>query len=286
MNILIANSELENFFGGTQTWTTTMRKAFMKLGHKVNLYSSNGKYHKHFEKFTTVVQDKYDLIICNGNLTLQKLYWVTGPKAFISHGVLPSLEQPVAGADYYFAVSEEVADNCSRRGFPVKCILRNPIDIDEFPFLGCSDELKNITFLDRRRRFPFIDNLSKYHIEQVGNPPVYNMATALAAADLVVARGRGIYEAMSLGKNVIVSGNNSGRGRKVETMDGYVTDASFFEFRKNNCSGRRHGYVVHSPLIFINEAEKYDPEQGLKNRKIIESENHYVKIAEQLLESL
>jgi len=287
MNILIANYELENFFGGTQTWTITMKKAFERLGHYCDITALIPGINQKFREYIRPLRDEYDLLIANGNQTLCTFMPKAKKKVFVSHGVLPKLEQPVPGANFYLAVSEEVSNNIESKGFECSGIIRNPVNTGEFHFTKINKNLQTIAFLDRRRKFPFLKQAKKeYKVIEVGNPPVYDMFNALVLADLVVARGRGIYEAMSMGKNVIVSGNNSGRAGADEIMDGYVDETSFFEFRKNNCSGRNQHIQVVNWEQFKEELNKYDSVQGEINRQLIKNQNNDIGIANQILNLL
>jgi len=289
MKILMANYEMENFFGGTQTWTVTMYKALRELGHEVHVEAFNPKFNTNFLYMKRmVVGVKYDVLIANGNQTMHHFQEYADKIILMSHGVLPKLEQPVAGADIILGVSEEVAANVERQGFKCDGILRNPIDRQLYAAQSnINGTLKTIVLLDRRRKFPFIEELKKeYKVIELGTPPRYDLWSALQPADLVIARGRGIYEAMSMQKNVIVSGNNSGRGGKTELMDGFVTPENFLEFRKNNCSGRNQSIQVTSYEQFKVELDKYDYAAGAINHNLIAEHNDSVLIANQLLSYL
>jgi len=285
MKILIASHELENFFGGVQTWSLTMYYILKKLGHEVYFFTCSPEIHKMYKDLPFVRSGAFDLILCGVNAALSGVKKFKGKKVFISHGILPKLAQPIKGADIYIVVSEETAKNNKAKCFPVHKIIRNPIDCDKFYFLPCNKELKTIVFFDRRRRFKFINEIKKcgFEVFDIRNPPIPDPREYLRKADLVVAKGRGAYEAMAMGRNVIVSGNNSGRS-KVEIMDGFVDDESFFKFRQNNLSGRYNRIQVSSVDIFLKEIEKYNQKQGALNRKLIYTHNNSEDIAKQFLE--
>lgn len=285
MEILIALYELENFFGGVQTWSLTMYHALKKLGHTVSLFTYRSRINKAYENLPFIHNGAFDLILCSSNVALREIGRFRGRKIFISHGILPRLEQPVKGADIYIAVSEESAKNCKTKGFPVSKIIRNPIDCDRLHSSACQGELKTIAFLDRRRRFVFIDEIKKcgFEVLEIGRPPIPRPEEYIMKADLVVTRGRGAYEAMAMGKNVIVSGNNSGRS-KIEIMDGFVDNETFFRFRQNNLSGRYNQIQVSSVDIFLKEIERYNQKQGALNRNLIIANNNSKDIAKQFLE--
>lgn len=284
MNILIANGEMENFFGGTQTWTITMVKFLRELGHNVHFTGVNGRIHPSFRSEYQPLINRYDLLIANGNLAFNKFKNISPIKILILHGILPQMEQPVSGADILLGVSEEVENNITKRGFKCDGIIRNPIDLDKYTTTNPVKEIKTIGFLDRRRRFPFIEELSnRFNVIQIGNPPTTQIKEELDKCDLVVARGRGIYEAMSLAKNVIVSGNNSGRGGKTEWMDGFVDDTTFYIYRENNCSGRKMKINVTNVDIFWEQIQKASVEQAQSNRLLMEKNNDARLIAKELL---
>lgn len=284
MNILIANSEMENFFGGTQTWTITMVKALRELGYNVHFTGVNRKINPLFQPEFQPLLEKYDLLIANGNVAFNSFRNIAPFSILVLHGVLPQMEQPVGGANIMLGVSEEVQANIERHGFVCDGIVRNPIDLDKYKTSNPTKEIKTIGFLDRRRRFPFISELTKeYTVIQIGNPPTTKVKEELDKCDLVVARGRGIYEAMALSKNVIVSGNNSGRNRGTELMDGFVDNETFYDFRLNNCSGRRRAIRVTSAQMFLEQIKKASIEQGHRNRSLMEKNNDAKLIAQQII---
>ena len=276
---------MENFFGGTQTWTITMVKFLRELGHTVHFTGVKGEINPVFKPQYQELYPKYDLLISNGNISIGRFKDIAPVKIMVLHGILPGMEQPVKGADIILAVSEEVKENIEKKGFKCNGVIRNPIDLEKFKTLNVVKEIKTIGFLDRRRKFPFLKEVEKkYSVYLIGHPPTPNIKEELDKCDLVVALGRGIYEAMALGKNTIVSGNNSGRGGSSEFMDGFVDDETFYDFRLNNCSGRRNKIKVTSAEMFLKEIEKASLEQGQRNRLLMEKNNDAKLIAKQIIE--
>lgn len=290
MRILIGVYELENFFGGTQTWTMTMRDALVCLGHDVALFAMSERVSPYFGSLevltpTTIRRaDGFELVVCNSNAVLEQLSGLDGVVVFLSHGVLPELEQPIPGADLYLAVSEEVAWNVERQGYACTGILRNPIDTSRFNYVGCGERPKHICFVCRRHISPLEEELRArgYVVSHVGMPPVPDIRPGISDADVVVGLGRSAYEAMAQGKNVIVSGNNSGRSN-IEIADGLITSESFFEFRTANCSGRTRMRAVLAAADLEHELERYCMEQGERNHQLILENNDSLLIARELL---
>lgn len=257
-----------------------MYLALKKLGHDIYFFAHLPRLNKIYKGLQFVHDGVFDLILCSSNTALNDIREIKGKKVFISHGIIPALEQPIAGADIYIAVSEEVAENCKARGFAVTQIIRNPIGCERFPYVGCSESLKSIVFIDRRTGFRFINQLKNhdFNIMDTGRPPVIDTRLYIRDADLVISRGRNAYEAMAMGKNVITTSVGS------ELMDGLITENSFLEFRKCNCSGRYKNIPITSVSVLLDEAQKYNQAQGLINRELILEHNDSMKIAGQFLE--
>ena len=87
---------------------------------------------------------------------------------------------------------------------------------------------------------------------------------AMQWADLVCTSGRGVYEALSCGKNAMVV-NWCG-------IDGMVTPESILELRKCNCSGRRYGYQWNPAEIRAKMFEGYDSGRDMRGY-ILENNN-------------
>lgn len=284
MRILIGVYELQSFWGGTQTWTLTMFKAFRKLGHSVYIYTHFHRVNTMFKYLPVVKDGKYDLIICNSNAVLDDLKKLEGKKVFVSHGVIPQLEQPIEGADTYVAVAEDSAENCEKKGFEIYVIIRNPIDIDRFNYVGCGERLKTIGFFNKENKTFFKKELEAmgFDIIEVGRNLTFVVEEFIAQADLIVASGRCAYEAMAMGKNVVIVGTND-QTSQIGIMDGFVDDEAFFKFRQSNCTGRYNEIYLHFFSSLKKEVEKYEQKQGEKNRELIVQHNNYMNIAKMFI---
>lgn len=257
MKILITNYSLE-YQAGSETWTMTMFNELSKK-HEVNVYVSRaGKnclidagsdYRRH-----------YDLAIINHNSCLKEIMaWNIDKRIFTSHGIIPALEQPTSGADAYVSVSEEVQSNLRNKGFE-SVIIRNPIDTDYFNGAPGNEKLKNILFLNNHAKHIDCARMvraacSGYEFRVLSGWKT-DVKENILWADLVISSGRGCYESLSCGKNVMVV-NQFG-------CDGMVTEESIFELRKNNCSGRRFDYDWTTKDI-VKEFGKYDPERNMRD---------------------
>lgn len=255
MKILLTNHMIGGWTG-SETWVYTMYNELSKH-HEVDIYAHTKK----------TPQKDYDLALINHNTCLKDVMgWNIKRKVFTSHGVLPELEQPIEGADEYVAVSEEVQANLADKGFKSK-VIRNPIDMERFkPEEPVNDTLQNILFLSN-----YTSNVANvvesaccgYNFKKIGGGTVVpNVEDYMNWADLVVTLGRGVLEALSCNRNVIIADYGGG--------DGFVTPENILEYRKKNNSGRtrRKMFTIDE---FRKEMSLYDPQ--LKMRDYIKSNN-------------
>lgn len=261
MRILLDARVLRDPYNGVSTWVKTISKALTSLGHEI-------------------VSDRPDVIIGAHTDVIPRLKKYDVPIINVIHGVLPPQERPVPGCAAYIAVSEEVAKHC--RPYETR-IIRQPIDQEIFTPVGCGASCKTIAILGRRRIFPWLKELqAEYNVITLPKGLILDIANLIRPADLVVATGRGVYEAMSMGKNVIVSGNNSGMS-KFEVMDGYL---DYYKYRTYNMSGRYNNIRVRTYKQFRLEIDKYTQECGDRDTLIIQKHHNPQIIAQEILCSL
>ena len=110
---------------------------------------------------------------------------------------------------------------------------------------------------------------------------VWNIEDDILQADLVVGLGRGIYEAMSCGRNVLIY---DGRSYMTEQPvgDGFMTHINFPLFVKNNCSGRflKRSFTTSK---LASELNRYSPANGKNLRRIATHELNIVESVNQYL---
>ncbi len=264
MKILLTNYSLQ-YRAGSETWTMTM---FNKLSkeYDVDVYVSKAGINALINA-SSDSKKHYDLALVNHNSCLHEISgWNIDKRVFTSHGIIPKLEQPISGADIYVSVSEEVQSNLVDKGFE-SVIIRNPIDTDYFIGSPGNDELKSILFLNNHAlkidcRKMIRSACSGYDFKILSGWET-NVKENILWADLVISSGRGCYEALSCGKNVMIV-NQFG-------CDGMVTEDNILELRKNNCSGRRYNYNWTVRDI-VNEFEKYNSGRNMREY-IVENNN-------------
>jgi len=272
MKILLTNNHLVGL-GGSETFTYTVAKELVSRGHSVDVFTfAKGLMSDEISKFANVVDEpdkEYDLILINHNSCLRKLDGISGFKIFTSHGIYPALEQPEKGANMYIAISEEVKGHLANKSFESE-LLYNGVDCERFfPKKPIRKELKKIFSLCQGR---FAQDVLRQAckildielIETNSGQREWNIEDYINKADLVVSLGRGAYESMACGRNVLVYDarpyglNNCG--------DGIVTSENVKELLKNNLSGRNK-QIAFDVATIVEELKKYDPEQGERNRQ-------------------
>ena len=289
MKILIVTRFLDNF-AGTELYTLEISRELKKEGHKVSVFSPVlGSVAEKIKALGIPVTDnildyqkeKFDIIHAQHNTTaiLARLAFPNTPMIFVSHGVLPDIEQPPAvdiGISKFIAVSKEVKENLMKTHcIPDRqiIVIKNGVDLKKFSVQKKPDKtLRNILVISNR----YIDRTRKIiegaaveigaKVTHIGLPenPVMNTLPFIAKADLVISLGRGALEAMACGRSVIIYDVNGG--------DGFVDESNFFEIRKNNFSGRRFSRdFTKSDLK--DEFLKYSAAGGEKLKKIIQTEH-------------
>jgi len=289
MKILIVTHYLDNF-AGSELFTKSLAENLSMNNHKVFIYSPFlGKVAEKIREKNILVTDnlldlngeEFDIIHAQHNVVaiLARSVFPRVPMVFMSHGILPELEQPPSvdiGIYKYIVVSEEVKqhliDKYKISKDKIK-IIRNFIDTERFcQKISVNRELKNLMVLSNHytdevrgvvEKTCFDLNINVFHVGRPENP-VDDVERFINKADMVVVLGRGALEAMACERNVIVYDMHGG--------DGFINEINFFDIRENNFSGRRYG-IKYSVDEFKKELLKYDPNLGKKLRKIVLKEN-------------
>ena len=162
----------------------------------------------------------------------------------------------------------------------------NPIDTDLFHYTLSNPIPKSIFSLSQSEEFNTIlsEICSELKMTFTKNNkhinPNPDIRKNIENSDIVVSLGRGCYEAMSMGKNVLIADFRSYMNDGL--MDGLVTDDWFNYFVKNNCSGRFFNNKA-SKKNLIEEINNYNVDNCYPNRKHIVESLDYIKIAKDYL---
>jgi hypothetical protein len=256
MKILLGTHYL-NLPRGTETWTYTLATALQRRGHEVHVATYEQGYIASLLKQKgipvlpagQILTDHYALCVCNHNSIVR---YLAGYRSKIGclvcfvHGIAPALEQPVPGADRYMAISFEVKEYIERLGFEVADVLFNFVDLQRFkPTNRIHDRVRSIYYLSNyhtviellqdvcaRRGITLIT--SAQYREKVG----MFVEAIMNHVDVVVTLGRGIYEAMAMGRAAFIGD----RSLFIKELwaDGFATRTTFPESMKYNCNGKRY----------------------------------------------
>ena len=236
----------------------------------------------------------FDIIHAQHNVTAiqARYFFPTTPMVFLSHGILPFLEQPPSidiNIQKYLAVSEEVKNNLTHCGIDESkiVIFRNFADTERFtPKSEIYRKLKRILVISNS----FYGEVEKVikeacqklelKLEVIGaqTKRVWNVEDYINNADIVITLGRGAIEAMACGRAVIVYGCSMG-----VVGDGIITEENVKEIEKNNFSGRRYKRKYTGEEL-AQELKKYNSAMGIVNRRIVLEKFNLKKRSGELLE--
>jgi glycosyltransferase involved in cell wall biosynthesis len=289
MRILLTNWILSEK-SGTETYLMALCRQLIKMGHDLTLYCKVfGWYGEEFKKMgipvyvNKVPKEKFDIIHLHHNSCVKDLAKITDtPKIFVSHGVLPELEVPPLNIDYSVAVSEEVFKEFFKDELDAS-IIRNPIDMEEYKSeTEIHDRLEHVAVITNKMNDKHKEEIEKAcdrvkaTVSFIGSgfgTHTADVKTEIEKADLVIGSGRCIYEAMSMGRAVIVY--------DVSGLDGIIRCHRDFAISAYcNCSSRSKGWKVKSEQI-EEELRKYHKEQGKFNRDLIKDFNNSEVIAKE-----
>ncbi|MCD5384453.1 MAG: glycosyltransferase [Candidatus Pacebacteria bacterium] len=301
MKILITNQYIVNR-AGTELFTIDLALELSRLGHNVYVYTSAmvpevvapaelaGVLVT--DDIATISHIDFDVIHAQHNVVavLTRSVFPNIPMVYMSHGVIPRLEQPPSidiGISGYIAVSEEVRDNLIDN-YGVNdsdiSIIYNFVDVNKFHNTNTvNNELNNILVISNhysRKVRATLQRAAKSigaTVSHVGLPsnPVKDIANEINKADLVVTLGRGILEAGACERNVLVY--------DIHGLDGMVTNESFYKLRVKNFSGRAYSRDC-SVNELVSELLKYDPKHGRLLRGLIVSEHNKEFIVSKIID--
>jgi|AntRauMFilla1563_2_1112583.scaffolds.fasta_scaffold00355_2 glycosyltransferase involved in cell wall biosynthesis len=294
MKILVTNNTLGNL-GGSETYAYALIKELNKRSDiEVEAFSQNNglvaKYLiKEGIKVLTKVDKEYDVIIASHTSTIPHIIKNNGFKIQTCHGIFPPLEQPRPGLDAYVSISQEVKNHLTKLNYN-STIIHNGIDCDRFsPINKINNEVKTILSLAQS---DYLNQILTKICNRLAikliclnkfKNPIFNVEDVINSADMVISLGRGAYESMACGRNVLVLDKRP-YINKPPLGDGLITDKNIDQIILNNCSGR-YSNVVFNDKMIEEEILKYDPSNGdfsreyaLSNLNIITQVDKYLNL--------
>lgn len=260
MNVLLTNHHLVEFTG-SEIFSFTIADFLKRNGHRVTVLSKyvDDRLRRHFgrigvpvfQRVEDIGGERFDVAHVHHNVMAMEVRrrFPELPLVFLSHGVLPFLEQkpPVdVGIARYLAVSEEVRDNLARQGLDEERveIFRNIVDPEKFRPRSPLPARPERALVLSNKLDPDTENTILGACERLGIAPAFagmrfgvvhpdSLPEAMDRADIVFTLGRGVIEAMMCGRVPIVLDYQGG--------DGMVTPDDVDRLMRRNFSGRTDG---------------------------------------------
>ncbi len=279
MKVLLTNHRLLDY-AGSEIFTYTLADYLKRKGCEVVVYS---KYVNRLasdfrsigillvRNLEEIKGERFDIAHVHHNINAMEVryHFPLLPMIFLSHGILPFLEQPPQidlGISRFLAVSEEVKNHLIKHGIKEDeiSIFRNMIDSQKFcPWNKISHHPRKALILsnkiDKRRENVIrraCENLNiqcKFVGVRFGRINYALIPNCINEADIVFSLGRGVIETMLCGRIPIVFDCFGG--------DGMVTPDNMTEIMKFNFSGRKYriNYTVDQLVL---EMKKYEQSHG------------------------
>jgi len=128
------------------------------------------------------------------------------------------------------------------------------------------------------------DACEKLNLNLIWNERITdNITSKLEAADFVMAYGRSAYEAMAMGKPVLIFGHNEDSSVGRDTLlsngilestgglsDGWITKHNFETLLFRNCSGWAEKIFISTSDSLVDMISQYDMSMGKANRTLAE----------------
>ena len=278
MKILVGNNTLGRP-GGSETYTYAIIKELISKGHDVDAIGVNGGMISNKLKELGVkcyfkpIAKEYDLILLSHGSAINMAKNCKGFKVQTCHGIYPKLEQPVKGMDAYVSISKEVKNHLSVKGFN-STIIENGVDCERFKSKKpINIKLKSVLSLCQGAT---ANNMIKQVCQELGitfikndrmKAPVFNIEDIINRVDLVISLGRGCYESMACGRNVLIFDSRKYVGEKA-IGDGMLIKNDIKYFLQNNCSGRFVRKQFNKEQL-KNELTSYSQQNGEDLREFV-----------------
>lgn len=285
--------------GGTEVYLLTVAEHFQRLGHEVSIYAHEfGPFSQHardrgvsvHEELCELPTDCDTLLTQDAVVAYELADRYPGARHVFrvcsdvfSLSVPPELDGVV---DIFLALSERYArfaGACAATARPLR--LRVPIDIDRLAPAG--------PLRDRPRRAVLLGNYPDRHelvrevwgrhgVEVIvvgGSAQRYDVAAAVADADIVVGKARAALDAMACGRAVYIFDMFGG--------DGWVTPDSYATLEADNFAGLATDRVIDAGAL-ARDLAQYDSRMGMANRDLVVQHHsacdHVIQLVDAIVE--
>ncbi len=269
--------------GGTETYVHTIAEQLLRLGHQVRVYSTHLGDMAQLSRGVGVdvvsrpedLEDPDDVVIAQDAATSYEMAgrWPGVPQLYVCHSILYDLQQPplLRGTVQTVVVMNDRVGNRLRQldGELDLVRLRQPIDSEWLaprgePGAKPRRALLLGNYLDGPSRELLVDTWTEQGVEcvQVGSAtrPTLQPQADIAAADIVVGKGRAVLDAMSCGRPVYVY--------DAYGADGWVTAETYDAIEADGFGGQALAEMVDAQRL-REDLATYDPVMGAINRRLI-----------------
>ena len=280
-----------NHYTGVTTWAYELIKGLKQFNVDVIFVSSdpyfisNKEYIKDISLHSNVIESldysiKYDVVFLH-NIQHENISTKVGKKTvFISHGSMVNSANPKLKHDMHIAVSGR-----SKYVLGADMFILNGIDLDKFRGNKLLNEVpKKCLYHSRLQPQKFVyEALEELNIElDYWKVLQKNVTDKINASDFVIGYGRSVYEAMSMGKPVLVFGHNSpinknelrktGISFNLEGgfSDGWIDENNFKKLLYRNCCGWAKKIYIDNKNDMVDLIMGYDYKMGNVNRRLAE----------------
>lgn len=302
LKVLLTNHHLLDYTG-SEVYTLAIAKYLKQNNCDVVVYSRYvDKIEKDFKDLEIPVVNhleeikkiQFDIAHVHHNINAAevRLFFPELPIVFLSHGVLPFLEQASVfelGISNYLAVSDEVKINLVNSGIDENkiSVIGNIIDtehlitdqdIKSYPkqILVISAKLN----VEKEKIIRAACDILKINVKFVGGRfgeiNQVQLFKNINESDIIISLGRGIIEAVLSKRAAIVFDSNGG--------DGLITLYNYEEISKNNFSGRRFNKHFTAEEL-VEEIKKYNPNEINKLYQIFIEKYSAAVVVPKLVES-
>jgi len=280
-----------NHYTGVTTWAYELIKGLSKFNVDVVFVSSNSyfisnkEYIKDISLHSNVIESidystKYDVVFLH-NTQHENISKKVGKKTvFISHGSMINSANPKLKHDMHVAVSGR-----SKYVLGADMFILNGIDLNKFKSNKLLNKIpKKCLYHNRFKPQEFVyEACEELNIKlDCWEVIEKDVTKKIRESDFVMGYGRSVYEAMSMGKPVLVFGHNSPKNKnELRTVgissnvngglsDGWVDKNNFKKILYRNCCGWAEKIYIDNKNDMINMIKRYDCKMGDVNRKLAE----------------
>jgi hypothetical protein len=282
MQIVLANDAFSGV-GGSETYLLTVAEHLQRLGHEPTIYakicgpmsdlaSARGLP---MARQKESLPPRCDVIVAQDGGMAYELAerWPETPQVFVAHSPLFDFQLPPSVPEIASAVvvlSDRVEQRVRAMSVSQEIVrLRQPIDAERL-FPRCAPRPKpkralllgNYLRADARRAISEAWASQGIEIIQVGQPTteLLDPESEIAAADIVVGKGRAVLDAMSCGRPAYIY--------DIFGTDGWVTAEHYPLLEADGFGGMALGGVLDEQKL-RRDLDDYHPMMGLANRELI-----------------